>query len=299
MTNIAELLQLILYICFSISCGYGRTLFKSPACTKPCSLWAIFYEHPIKHKSIYSRRFSVFKLPETFNSKRNETKDVVAGFKVPTILDTLPKTNLLKETHAIEIAYPPIETIASFSDSCILSDEKANSFDPFLKRNEEQRADGLQLLVDTSQTVTLSHRNFSSYYSEDTTNIYYKGLPCFVYNESARTKWLYVQDSHIIAIQEAFDSDYTWRPIQIWYSAFCGNSYYRIPLKPRQYLLFKIPLYKGDYYTDIRLKLYSNDVVYYSNEYKAWINYKQFDLPKKLMNEKGHLRLNLNFLNTR
>ena len=38
LTNIAELLQLILYICFSISSGYGRTFFKSHACTKPFSL---------------------------------------------------------------------------------------------------------------------------------------------------------------------------------------------------------------------------------------------------------------------
>ena len=39
LTNIAELLVVILYICFSISSGCGRTFFKSHACTKPCSLY--------------------------------------------------------------------------------------------------------------------------------------------------------------------------------------------------------------------------------------------------------------------
>ena len=47
LTNIAELLQLILYICFSISSGFGRTFFKSHACTKPCSLAASFWDNEL------------------------------------------------------------------------------------------------------------------------------------------------------------------------------------------------------------------------------------------------------------
>jgi hypothetical protein len=62
------------------------------------------------------------------------------------------------------------------------------------------------------------------------------------------------------------------------------------------YLLFKVPLYKGDFYTDLRLKIYSRDAIYISSEYKAWVNYKQFDMPKKLLKKDGTLITNIGFI---
>jgi hypothetical protein len=77
---------------------------------------------------------------------------------------------------------------------------------------------------------------------------------------------------------------------------WCGDSYYRSPIKPSHYLLFKIPLYNGDFYTDIRLKLYTRDAVYYSNEYKGRINYKQFNLTRLFATREGKLAANFDFL---
>ena len=231
-------------------------------------------------------------------SKENANDNYLSEiFSPPTIIDSLPKTKVLKKAFSVNISYPSIEAVAPFGNICDLNQIKYNLWDTSINRKGSQRADGLQLLVDTNQKVTLKSNKERDYYRlEDSTQVYYEGLPCFIYNETSQTKWLYIQDSRVIAIQEAFDSNYNWRPIQIWNWSWCGNSYERAYIKPKNYLLFKVPLYEGDYYTDLLIKVYSNDATYYSNEYKGWINYKQFDLPKQLMNKDGKPDFNLSFL---
>ena len=233
----------------------------------------------------------------TNNSNNVTNVDSSNYFKIPRIIDTLEKTEELKKSLSINISYPNIETVKPFGDTCYLKEDFYNMWDTSINHDVDQRADGLQILVDTTQSITIKNdRDRYHYPMGDTTQIYYKGLPCFVYNETSQIKWLLIQDSRIIVIQEAKDSNYNWRPIQIWFWSWCGNSYYRAYIKPKHYLMFKIPLYAGDYYTDLRLKLYSRDAIYYSNWYKGWINYKQFVLPKQLMDDDGKPGFNLTFL---
>jgi hypothetical protein len=232
-----------------------------------------------------------------YNAGTSSRKDAPNSFSIPVIIDTFKKTEQLKNVFSITLTEPVITAVKPFGDTCFIIDEPYNIRDTSINRNVEQRPDGLQLLVDTTQSITLQYNNKINYYNlDDTSQKFYKGLPCFIYNETSSIKWLRTQDSKIIVIQEAMDSNYNWRPIQIWQWSWCGNSYYRAFIKPNHYLLFKIPLYAGKYYTDIRLKLHSGDATYYSNEYKGWLNYKQFDLPKELMNKDGKPGFNLSYL---
>jgi hypothetical protein len=53
LTNNAELLQLILYICFSISSGSGQTVGQFPTIAKPCPLSAMQFENIERLKIFY------------------------------------------------------------------------------------------------------------------------------------------------------------------------------------------------------------------------------------------------------
>lgn len=229
---------------------------------------------------------------QTLNFSNTET------FKPPIIIDILPQTKELKRCSTISISYPKVIAVKPFDDTCSLLNYYYTPYDTTFLRSLEDRGDGLQFIVDTSQKVTIKFDKLREYYvGNDTTQIYYQGYPCFVYNETSSVKWLETQDDRIIVIQEARDSNYHWRPIQIWEWSWCGNSFIKAPIKPHHYLLFKTPIFKGNFYTDTRLKLYSRDAVYYSNTYRSWINYNQFNLPKKLTGKNGNPIRNFGFLN--
>ncbi len=74
---------------------------------------------------------------------------------------------------------------------------------------------------------------------------------------------------------------------------------YRIPIKPNHFALVKIPIFKGDFETELRLKIYTRDVLYYSQTYKSSINYSQFNKPKDLTDENGDFKLWLDFIEIR
>ena len=232
-------------------------------------------------------------------AERQELTKGVEKFGVPVIVDTLESVQNRKVANEITLAYRPIVAIKEFGDTCRL-DMPNHHFDSTVNRMVEQRADGLQLLVDTSQNVTIKYdKEFADYVYGDSTQLSFKGYPVFVYNETSSIKWLMAQDGEVMAIQEAMDSSYNWRPIEIWPWSWCGNSFYRTYIKPNHYLLFKMPIYKGDFYTDMRLKVYSRDVIIYSNEYKGWISYSQFNLPKKFEGKNGKPGIGYGFLNDR
>jgi hypothetical protein len=231
------------------------------------------------------------------NTTPKVTKPMLRSFKAPIIVDTLPLTTELKRCNSIHIGYYPIETVAPFGDTCKLSQNYYDIWDTSINRQVEQKADGLQVFIDTLHYVTIRYEMEEDIFLlSDTSQKYYQGYPCFIYNETSVIKWLHAQDGDVVVTQEALDSNYRWKPIQVWSWPWCGNSNYRAPIKPMHYLLFKVPLYKGDFYTDLRLKIYSRDAIYISSEYKAWVNYTQFDMPKKLIKKDGTLITNIGFI---
>lgn len=234
------------------------------------------------------------------NTNPNVTKPKLSSFKAPIIVDSLPITTELKRCNSIQIGDYPFETVAPFGDTCKLYQNYYNIWDTSINRKGEQKADGLQVFIDTLQYVTIRHEKENDiFFLSDTSQKYYQGYPCFIYNETNVIKWLHLQDGSVVVTQEALDSNYEWKPIQVWNWPWCGNSNYRAPIKPMHYLLFKIPLYKGEFYTDLRLRIYSRDAIYMSSEYKGWINYKQFDMPKKLVEKDGTLITNIGFISTK
>ena len=84
-------------------------------------------------------------------------------------------------------------------------------------------------------------------------------------------------DSRLNLVQEAMDTDGTWKEIEYLPSSWCGNSYHSVYLAPHHYWEFVAPKYSGPQRTKLRFKLtLSPDRVLYSTAYDGGIHPEQF-----------------------
>ena len=105
----------------------------------------------------------------------------------------------------------------------------------------------------------------------------FKGYPVYIVNHTKKNIRIEEQDGRLMMIQEAKDKNGNWRPIEVWRFSDCGNSYGGILLKPNNYLMTKIISYKGNFETELRLKLLNDTIVFYSEPFKGSINLSQMD----------------------
>lgn len=124
----------------------------------------------------------------------------------------------------------------------------------------------VQLIVDPAETVA----------SLNCAGETCKGIALRLVNGTNRPLKLTAQDSRIDIIQEAKDADGAWRPITTLPGSFCGNSYHQVTLKAGRCWEFPVPLYEGEFETELRFRL--GDVV--SNVYRERIDPGQFVQPE-------------------
>ena len=83
----------------------------------------------------------------------------------------------------------------------------------------------------------------------------------------------------ITLIQEAKDTNGTWRPIEsssnnLW----CGNTNHgMIELQPNEYIEIYLRKYCGEFQTKMRMKLQLRNRIVYSEEYEGFVNPEMFD----------------------
>lgn len=171
----------------------------------------------------------------------------------------------------------------------------------------------LILFVNSSQTVSMpdymdvssndllnGDLNLETYLIEEKEFLskYYKpkeeqrqAYPLFIYNSTDSLVSLDTQEGWIYIIQEGKDEKGNWKPIEFWdYYTICGNSLYSKELLPGQIGVSKIYKYKGDYNTKLRVKLMTNGLIYYSNEFQGSINKSQLQLPERFKGESSKKR---------
>lgn len=231
---------------------------------------------------------------QNFGTKSQELDKFIA----PKLIDEIPFFNSPKISNEISISYYPILGVYPFTKEVRINENDWNPFDTSIKKLEPLVSDGLQILIDTTQKLTISEDTIDLAIDKNK-QVIYLAYPCFIYNETKSTKWLHCQDGDLVATLEALDSNYRWRPIEVWMWPWCGNSKYRIPIKPNHFALTKIPVFHGDYKTELRLKIYSSDVLYYSKTYESSINYSQFNKPKELTDKYGNFKRNIDFIEIR
>ena len=110
---------------------------------------------------------------------------------------------------------------------------------------------------------------------------YVASFPVLIFNKSDKKAFISetFDIGDFLLIQEAKDIDGKWKPIEFQRSLMFGcdiaiNLNYL--LKPKHYIATAIIKYKGNFKTKIRVKMYSGNDYYYSNEIVGYINRSQF-----------------------
>ena len=154
----------------------------------------------------------------------------------------------------------------------------------------------MPIYTDVSTSIEKLNGKFKSYTENDKNQKgllkkYYspekelnKAFPLFIYNSSDSIIKIDTQEGWLFIIQEALDLDGKWKPIEYHdYEAVCGNSYGTQFLIPGFSIITKIYVYNGDFQTKLRVKLMTNNQVYYSNEFIGSINRGQFIIPLRYL----------------
>lgn len=58
----------------------------------------------------------------------------ITSFKPPVVLDTLPRTDVLKIANSINLSYPEIIAVNPFTDSCNLKNYRYSPWDTTIKK---------------------------------------------------------------------------------------------------------------------------------------------------------------------
>ena len=109
----------------------------------------------------------------------------------------------------------------------------------------------------------------------------YKGLTVLLVNMTNQMVDFPAQDSRLYITQEALDTDGKWKPVEYLPSSWCGNSYHRVFLGPRQYWSFAAARFTGRIKTRFRFRLdhqtsNKEKLTIYSNEFEGSLNKGQF-----------------------
>ena len=109
----------------------------------------------------------------------------------------------------------------------------------------------------------------------------YKGLTVLLVNMTSQQVAFHAQDSRLNITQEALDTDFKWKPVEYLPSSWCGNSYHRVFLGPREYWSFAAARFTGKFKTRFRFRLdhqtsNGQKITIYSNEFEGSLNKGQF-----------------------
>lgn len=160
----------------------------------------------------------------------------------------------------------------TFSDSIFISDDRLTwSKEDFLWPEqvnvEEHHASGLQIKVDTSLLITGRMNDKERAY-----------LPAFIYNETLSDKFLIGMRWEPWSILEARAPDGQWYPIQYYRPQDCATDMGYLKIAPQEFCVLSLPLFTGNFRTELRLRIETGKQVLLSNTFKGRINRTQFEL---------------------
>jgi hypothetical protein len=105
----------------------------------------------------------------------------------------------------------------------------------------------------------------------------YTGLHVRLVNGDKKVAVIPASDSRISLVQEAQDTDGTWKEIEYLPNSWCGNSRHSVYLEPKHYWEFTAPRYSGPQKTKLRFKLtIAPNRVLHSPAYEGGIHPEQF-----------------------
>lgn len=111
----------------------------------------------------------------------------------------------------------------------------------------------------------------------------YQGMNLYIVNTEKDTIYFDAQDSRLYLKIQAKDKNGLWKDIEYLPGSWCGNSYHTLFLPPDHHWEFVIPVYEGEFKTQLRAELvYKRDInkeeesILYSTAFEGSINPGQF-----------------------
>lgn len=196
-------------------------------------------------------------------------------FQVPEVFRTDTISTLLPQKSKYLQSYSPsFLGKFAFGDILLLDnhwpEDPENDFLYFMRDSLDYFAsDGLQLIPRPDiQLPDLNNKN-------NRTAAYF---PVFIPNETRETKLLFGKNFHLHALHEARDSSGNWRPIEYRGFDWCGTGSWswELRLHPQEYAAMLMPLYRGNYATELRVIFKNGENKIISKPYAGTISYEQF-----------------------
>ena len=194
-------------------------------------------------------------------------------FQVPEVFRTDTLSTLLpQKSKYLQSYYPSFLGKFAFGDTLFTDDRWLDDAEPdflyFMRDSLDYFAsDGFQLVP--RPDIQLPGLNNES----DKTAAYF---PVFLPNETRETKLLFGKDDYLYAIQEARDSSGDWRPIEHRGFDWCGMGSWELKVHPQEYAAMLMPLYRGNYATELRVIFKNGENKIISKPYPGTISYEQF-----------------------
>jgi hypothetical protein len=204
--------------------------------------------------------------------------------KFPRIIDTLPATDSFLRVDSMQdgLNWTYLFTIVRFdtSEITLSSDSLIN----YMGMDGLESSTPFEIIIDTTQVLVKEKKSLElpmpfvdGKNAVEPEREFYKAWPVFIINMGDSAHYMQVQDSRVCMIQEAKNQNGEWKPIEYWTHSWCGNSYYSFDIPPNYCAVTKIPIYKGNFETEMRLKMLNDTVIYYSKPFRGSINLSQFD----------------------
>lgn len=199
-------------------------------------------------------------------------------------LFNVPNSKTSEKKESIE--YSSLEMIKNHNE--IINESEINRSNLYDLKTNKYTNNCLNIIVDTSANINIEKKwhklvGCSPYTSsnknqKDTVKLAARLV--YIYNPMNENAFIDVTMNNVYAIQEAKNENGDWKPIEFAnLGDWCTIQTNRIlTIKPKKYLKFKIIKYKGEFKTQMRLKIKSFNNVFYSNIYIGTINKSQFKM---------------------
>lgn len=157
----------------------------------------------------------------------------------------------------------------------------------YIELEDSIDVNGFELIVDYEQSVM--YDEYSYMYPDS--DSFYEYYPVYFVNSTKTDKMFFGKDRYAFGIQEAFDNDSNWRPIEKRGFDFCGNGHWGLVVHPNEFVVVLMRKYEGVFKTGIRVRFVLGESVYVSKPFEGTINPNQFNVQDSLYLEKLRERI--------